>query len=116
MDIPSISMESVRAGLRSRQFSAQELAAEALRFAEAENPSTNAYLHFSPERAMETARRVDGQIARVMQPSVVMRVRTCVEIEKVLGVSAEFADGKQRRVRLKHVAEYDEQGNAEVNK
>ena len=29
-------------------FSAVELATEALRFAEAENPKTNAYLHFSP--------------------------------------------------------------------
>ena len=35
-------------GLAARTFSAAELAAEALRFAEAENPKTNAYLHLPP--------------------------------------------------------------------
>jgi aspartyl-tRNA(Asn)/glutamyl-tRNA(Gln) amidotransferase subunit A len=64
MDIPSLTIDGVREGLRARRFSAAELAAEALRFAEAENPKTNAYLHFSPERAMAAAARVDEQIAR----------------------------------------------------
>jgi len=64
MDIPSLTIDGVREGLRARRFSASELAAEALRFAEAENPKTNAYLHFSPERAMAAAARVDEQIAR----------------------------------------------------
>ena len=63
MDIPSLSIDSVREGLLSRRFSATELATEALRFAEAENPRTNAYLHFAPERALAAARRVDEQIA-----------------------------------------------------
>ncbi len=54
MDIPSLTIDSVREGLRTRQFSAAELTAEALRFAEAENPKTNAYLHLSPERALAT--------------------------------------------------------------
>ena len=48
MDIRSLTIDRVREGLLARQFSAVELAAEALRFAEAENPKTNAYLHFSP--------------------------------------------------------------------
>ena len=48
MDIPSLTIDRVRQGLLAREFSAAELAAEALRFAEAENPKTNAYLHFSP--------------------------------------------------------------------
>jgi aspartyl-tRNA(Asn)/glutamyl-tRNA(Gln) amidotransferase subunit A len=64
MDIPSLTIDGVREGLRARRFSATELTAEALRFAEAENPKTNAYLHFSPERAMAAAARVDEQIAR----------------------------------------------------
>ena len=43
-------------GPRARAISApRELAAEALRFAEAENPKTNAYLHFCPERALAAA-------------------------------------------------------------
>jgi len=64
MKIPTLTIDSVRQGLLSRQFSASELAAEALRFAEAENPKTGAYLHFSPERAMAAARQVDERIAR----------------------------------------------------
>ena len=59
MDIPSLTIDRVRQGLLSREFSAAELATEALRFAEAENPKTNAYLHFSPERALAAAERVD---------------------------------------------------------
>ena len=64
MDIPSLTIDSVREGLRARQFSAVELTSETLRFAEAENPKTNAYLHFSAERAIASARRVDDQLAR----------------------------------------------------
>ncbi|HWC98671.1 MAG TPA: Asp-tRNA(Asn)/Glu-tRNA(Gln) amidotransferase subunit GatA [Candidatus Sulfopaludibacter sp.] len=54
----------MREGLLARRFSATELTQEALRFAEAENPKTNAYLHFSPDRALAAAARVDAQIAR----------------------------------------------------
>ena len=68
MTIPSLTIDSVREGLLSRRFSARELAEEALRFAQAENPKTNAYLHFSPERAMETAARVDQRLARGEDP------------------------------------------------
>ena len=63
-DIPSLTVARVREGLARREFSAEELAQEALRFAEAENPKTGAYLHFCPERALETARRVDQKLAR----------------------------------------------------
>jgi len=64
MDIPSLTIDRVRQGLLSREFSATELATEALRFAESENPKTNAYLHFSPERALAAAGRVDAALAR----------------------------------------------------
>jgi aspartyl-tRNA(Asn)/glutamyl-tRNA(Gln) amidotransferase subunit A len=64
MDISSLTIDRVRQGLRSREFSATELATEALRFADSENPKTNAYLHFSPERALAAAGRVDAAIAR----------------------------------------------------
>ena len=63
MDIPSLTIDAVRDGLLSRQFSAAELAVETVRFAEQENGKTNAFLHFSPERALANARRVDEQIA-----------------------------------------------------
>jgi aspartyl-tRNA(Asn)/glutamyl-tRNA(Gln) amidotransferase subunit A len=68
MDIPSLTIDRVRQALLSRELSAVELAAAALRYAEAENPKTGAYLHFSPERAMASAERVDRRIARGEDP------------------------------------------------
>ena len=68
MDIASLTIDQVREGVLARRFSAVELAAEALRFAEAENPKTNAYLRFSPERALAAARRVDERVARGEDP------------------------------------------------
>ena len=46
---------SIRDGLRAKQFTAGEVAREALEFAERENPKTNAYLMFCPERALAAA-------------------------------------------------------------
>jgi aspartyl-tRNA(Asn)/glutamyl-tRNA(Gln) amidotransferase subunit A len=77
--IPSLTIASVRDGLLSRRFSAAELAAEALRFAQAENPKTNAYLHFSPERALAAAERVDGQLARGEDPGPLAGVPVAVK-------------------------------------
>jgi aspartyl-tRNA(Asn)/glutamyl-tRNA(Gln) amidotransferase subunit A len=79
MHIPSLSIGRVRAGLLAREFSAAELAAEALRFAEAENPKTNAYLRLSPERALEQARRVDESIARGEDPGPLAGVPVAVK-------------------------------------
>jgi aspartyl-tRNA(Asn)/glutamyl-tRNA(Gln) amidotransferase subunit A len=63
MDIAKLTISDVREGLESKRFSAAELAGEALRFAERENPKTNALLSFCPERAMAAASRVDDRIA-----------------------------------------------------
>ena len=79
MNIPTLTIDSVRQGLLSRQFSAGELAAEALRFAETENPKTGAYLHFSPERAMAAARRVDERLARGEDPGPLAGVPVAVK-------------------------------------
>jgi aspartyl-tRNA(Asn)/glutamyl-tRNA(Gln) amidotransferase subunit A len=79
MDIASLTIDSVREALLARRFSATELATEALRFAEAENPRTNAYLHFSPERAMAAAQRVDAQIARGEDPGPLAGVPVAVK-------------------------------------
>src|SRR6202046_4139751 len=68
MDIPSLTIDQVREGLLAGRLSAVELAREALAFAEAQNPSTNAYLHFSPERALASAARVDEKVARGEDP------------------------------------------------
>jgi len=74
MQIPSLTIASVREGLAARRFSAAELAAEALEFARAENPKTNAYLHFCPERAMEAAKRVDDRLAHGEDPGALAGV------------------------------------------
>jgi aspartyl-tRNA(Asn)/glutamyl-tRNA(Gln) amidotransferase subunit A len=79
MHLPSLTIEQVRAGLLGREFSAVELATEALRFAEAENAATNAYLRFSPERALAAARRVDEKIASGVDPGVLAGVPVAVK-------------------------------------
>jgi aspartyl-tRNA(Asn)/glutamyl-tRNA(Gln) amidotransferase subunit A len=68
MDIRTLTIDSVRQGLRKRDFTARELAEQALRYAEAENPKTNAYLRFCPERAMAAATAVDEKLARGEDP------------------------------------------------
>jgi aspartyl-tRNA(Asn)/glutamyl-tRNA(Gln) amidotransferase subunit A len=56
-----------------------ELAREALRLAEAENPKTNAYLHFSTERALAGARRVDERLARGEDPGPLAGVPVAIK-------------------------------------
>src|ERR1700704_6095272 len=63
MNIASLTIEQIRKGLSERTFSATELANEAIRFAGAENPKTNALLLVSAERALVAAKKVDDQIA-----------------------------------------------------
>ena len=56
-------VESIRTDLLRKTFSAVEFTREALAHAERENPKTNAYLTFAPERALAAARAVDRKIA-----------------------------------------------------
>lgn len=79
MDVSSLTIDRVRRGLLAREFSAHELAAEALRFAGTENPKTNAYLRLAPERALAAAKRVDEQIARGEDPGVLAGVPVAVK-------------------------------------
>ncbi len=79
MEIASLTIDEIREGLLARRFRAEELAAEALHFAEAENPKTGAYLHFSPERALAAARRVDEKIARGQEPGALAGVPVAVK-------------------------------------
>jgi aspartyl-tRNA(Asn)/glutamyl-tRNA(Gln) amidotransferase subunit A len=79
MNIPSLTISGIRAGLTSKQFSASELAAEALRFAELENPKTNALLQFCPERALAAARRVDDRLASGEDPGLLAGVPVAVK-------------------------------------
>ena len=63
MDVRNLTIGEVQSGLRNKQFSAMEVATAALSYAEAENPKTNAYLRFCPERALSMAASVDARIA-----------------------------------------------------
>jgi aspartyl-tRNA(Asn)/glutamyl-tRNA(Gln) amidotransferase subunit A len=79
MQIPSLTIDAVAQGLRARTFSAVELTGEALQFAQAQNPATNAYLRFSPERALAAAARVDRKIARGEDPGPLAGVPVAVK-------------------------------------
>jgi aspartyl-tRNA(Asn)/glutamyl-tRNA(Gln) amidotransferase subunit A len=77
--ITSLTINQVRKGLAARDFSAVELTQSALEFAEAENPKTNAYLHFSPERALDAAERVDRKLAAREDPGPLAGVPVAVK-------------------------------------
>ncbi len=79
MSLLDHSIESIRAGLLARKFSATELTSDALKFAEAENPKTNAYLTFSPERAQAAAAEVDRRIAAGEDPGALAGVPIAIK-------------------------------------
>ncbi|MBV8907133.1 MAG: Asp-tRNA(Asn)/Glu-tRNA(Gln) amidotransferase GatCAB subunit A, partial [Acidobacteriia bacterium] len=79
MQVSSLTIGSVKRGLLDREFSAVELATEALRYAEAENAKTNAFLRFSPERALALAKRVDAKLARGENPGPLAGVPVAVK-------------------------------------
>ncbi len=67
-EVASLTIAEVRRGLSKGDFSAVELARSALEFAQAENSKTNAYLTFSPERALAAAERIDRKLAEGENP------------------------------------------------
>ncbi len=72
-------IDSIRSGLLKKEFSAEELAKQSLAYAEAENPKTNAYLTFSPDRALAAARAVDAKIAAGEDPGPLAGVPVAVK-------------------------------------
>ena len=68
MKIASLTIDQVREDLAAKRYRAAELATAALSYARAENPKTNAYLHFCPERALAAAETVDRKIAAGEDP------------------------------------------------
>ena len=62
-DYKKLTIPIIQAALREKKFSARELASEALRVSEGENEQYGAFLHFSPERALAAAGKVDAAIA-----------------------------------------------------
>jgi aspartyl-tRNA(Asn)/glutamyl-tRNA(Gln) amidotransferase subunit A len=74
-----VTIDSIRADLLAKKTSAEEIAREALKFAEAENPKTNAYLTFAPERALASAREVDRKITANEDPGPLAGVPIAVK-------------------------------------
>lgn len=79
MNIAALTMAEIRSGLDAKQFSAVELTREALKFAEAENPKTNAYISLSPERALSAAEAVDRKLAAGEDPGLLAGVPIAVK-------------------------------------
>ncbi|MEP7363848.1 MAG: Asp-tRNA(Asn)/Glu-tRNA(Gln) amidotransferase subunit GatA [Acidobacteriota bacterium] len=79
MDISKLSIDGIRAALKAKEYSARELCQSALAFAQTENPKTNAYLHFSPERALAAAEAVDAKLARGEEPGALAGVPIAVK-------------------------------------
>ncbi len=79
MNISRLTISQIQADLAARKYSATELAQQALAFAEQENPKTNAYLHFSAERALAAARQVDEKLARGESPGLLAGVPIAVK-------------------------------------
>ncbi len=63
-----MTIDSIREGLRSKQFTARELAEKAIAHGEAKNAGTNAFLTFSRDRALAAADAVDRKIAAGEDP------------------------------------------------
>jgi len=79
MSLASHSIASIRSSLVAKEFSAEELTRQALAFAEAENPKTNAYLTLAPERALAAARAVDAKLAKGEDPGPLAGVPIAVK-------------------------------------
>jgi aspartyl-tRNA(Asn)/glutamyl-tRNA(Gln) amidotransferase subunit A len=79
MSTMTLTINEVLAGLGSRDFSAVELTRQVLDFAQAENPKTNAYLSFCPERALAAAAAVDRKIAAGEDPGPLAGVPIAVK-------------------------------------
>lgn len=75
----ALGIQDIHEGLRSKRFSAVELAEAALNFAESENPKINGYISFCRERALSAARAVDEKIAAGEDPGPLAGVPVAVK-------------------------------------
>jgi aspartyl-tRNA(Asn)/glutamyl-tRNA(Gln) amidotransferase subunit A len=78
-DLGLLTISSIQAGLKKKDFSAVELTRSMLGFAERQNPETNAYVLFCPERALAAAERVDAALAAGHDPGPLAGVPVAVK-------------------------------------
>jgi aspartyl-tRNA(Asn)/glutamyl-tRNA(Gln) amidotransferase subunit A len=79
MTIDQQTIAGIRRSLIAREFTATEVTQQALAFAEAENPKTNAYLRLSPERALAAAAKVDAALAEGRDPGPLAGIPVAVK-------------------------------------
>jgi len=104
MNLLEHTIDSIRAHLLAKKFSAHELALQTLAYAQAENPKTNAYLTFSPERALLTALEVDKKIAAGEDPGPLAGVPVAIK-DVILTKGVRTTCGS--RLLAKYVPPYD---------
>lgn len=63
MELTALTIGEIRDSLTQRRVSAEELVRAHLARIEEKDKEVRAYLHLSPERALEQARKIDRQIA-----------------------------------------------------
>jgi aspartyl-tRNA(Asn)/glutamyl-tRNA(Gln) amidotransferase subunit A len=72
-------ISSIREGLLKKQFTARQVAEQAIAHGQAKNSQTNAFLSFSPERALAAALDVDKKIAAGEDPGLLAGVPIAVK-------------------------------------
>ncbi|MDA1237114.1 MAG: amidase family protein, partial [Acidobacteria bacterium] len=75
----SLTVDAIQQGLRSKAFSAVEIAQEAQRFCEAENPTYGAFLSFCAARALNAAEAVDKKLADGEDPGALAGVPIAIK-------------------------------------
>jgi len=104
MEIASQTIDQIVSDLKQKRYTARELTERALAHAEQENPKTNSYLHFCPERALEKAQQVDARIAGGEDPGPLGGVPVAVkDVIMTEGVRTTCAS----RLLENYVAPYD---------
>jgi aspartyl-tRNA(Asn)/glutamyl-tRNA(Gln) amidotransferase subunit A len=104
MNLLEHSIDSIRANLLAKKFSAHELALETLAYAQAETPKTNAYLIFAPDRALLTALEVDKKIAAGEDPGPLAGVPVAIK-DVILTKGVRTTCGS--RLLAKYIPPYD---------